>query len=103
MPPDRPGVALHCLPQIPWPPRVGDMVSVKGTGDFGEVTAIEGEGDAAFYAIDIFPSPPTRFRARRRPPTSDRCTPLTSWNQTYSAPRCPEVSRWTMYSQSATT
>jgi hypothetical protein len=40
---------------IPWPPRVGDMVHVKGAGVFGEVRAIEGEGEDQRFILDVHP------------------------------------------------
>lgn len=38
-----------------WPPQVGDRVSVKATGAFGEVVTISGAGETQRFLVDIQP------------------------------------------------
>ena len=41
-------------PGIPWPPRVGDNVNIKGTGLGGIVERIEGMGEDRRYILDVY-------------------------------------------------
>ena len=40
-------------PDAPWPPRVGDIVGIKGSRLLGRVLAIEGRGDDQLYILDV--------------------------------------------------
>ena len=40
-------------PGTPWPPRVGDIVGIKGSRLLGLVLAIEGGGDDRLFILDV--------------------------------------------------
>ncbi len=41
-------------PNIPWPPRVGDRVGIKGSRLLGAVERIEGQDGAPQFILSIF-------------------------------------------------
>ena len=41
-------------PHIPWPPRIGDRVGIKGSRLLGTVERIEVDGEAHRFILSIF-------------------------------------------------
>ena len=39
---------------IPWPPRIGDRVGIKGSRLLGTVERVEGQGTAETFVLSIF-------------------------------------------------
>ena len=39
---------------IPWPPRIGDRVGIKGSRLLGTIERIEGQGESEHFVLSIF-------------------------------------------------
>jgi hypothetical protein len=42
-------------PNIPWPPRIGDSVGIKGSGLVGKVVNVQGSGDDQIFILHVQP------------------------------------------------
>ena len=42
---------------LPWPPKTGDRVRIRGTRLLGTVVRIDHEGDAQRFTLDVFAPP----------------------------------------------